>query len=122
MTIEEASQRYCIPIKILKEYEAMGLCDSVKKVMGDWQYDETDLERLSMIITLNDCGYTKQEIESYMKLMIQGKSTEQERMSMLNKRRFSMLDELHFKQRQLDYLDYLRHEIQKDERKCCKNE
>ena len=26
MTIEEASEKYCIPIKILKEYESMELC------------------------------------------------------------------------------------------------
>lgn len=29
MTIEEASQKYNIPIKILKEYEQWGLCDEV---------------------------------------------------------------------------------------------
>ncbi len=34
MTIEEASEKYCIPIKILKEYESMELCKTVKKVMG----------------------------------------------------------------------------------------
>ena len=51
MTIEEASKKYNIPIKILKEYESWGLFQEVKKVMGSWQYDETDLERLS----LNSC-------------------------------------------------------------------
>lgn len=36
MTIDDASKKYCIPIKILKEYENMGLCGSVKRVMGAW--------------------------------------------------------------------------------------
>ena len=36
MTIEEASERYLIPLDILKEYESWGLCDTVKKVMGAW--------------------------------------------------------------------------------------
>lgn len=34
MTINEASERYHIPVEVLKEYESWGLCDEVKKVMG----------------------------------------------------------------------------------------
>ena len=49
MTIEEASEKYCIPIKILKEYESMELCKTVKRVMGEWHYDDEDIKRLSMI-------------------------------------------------------------------------
>lgn len=30
MTIHEASERYSIPIPILREYESWGLCDTVK--------------------------------------------------------------------------------------------
>ena len=51
MTVQEASERYNIPIKILNEYESWGLCDAVRKVMGAWQYDEEDIQRLSMIMT-----------------------------------------------------------------------
>ena len=67
MTIQEASERYMIPIKILKEYESWGLCGAVKKVMGAWQYDDTDLERLSIIMTLHDIGFTTEEVASYVK-------------------------------------------------------
>lgn len=52
MTINEASEQYNIPISILREYESWGLCDTVKTVMGVWQYDDEDIERLSMIMTL----------------------------------------------------------------------
>lgn len=31
MTIHEASERYRIPIALLKEYESWGLCGAVKK-------------------------------------------------------------------------------------------
>ena len=34
MTIEEASEKYCIPIKILKEYESIELCKNEIRVMG----------------------------------------------------------------------------------------
>ena len=54
MTINEASEKYNIPIEILKEYESWGLCGEVQKIMGVWQYDDQDLERLSMIMTLHD--------------------------------------------------------------------
>ena len=71
MTIEEASKKYNIPIHILKEYESWGLCQEVKKVMGSWQHDETDLERLSLIMTLHDLDFTVEEIEKYMKLSLE---------------------------------------------------
>ncbi len=111
MTIHEASERYQIPIKILQEYESWGLCGEVKKVMGSWHYDESDMERLSIIMTLHDIGFTNDEIEEYMRLLLEGKSTEKERMKMLNEKRNGTLDEIHLKQKQLDRLDYLRFEL-----------
>ena len=113
MTIDEASERYQIPKEILREYESWGLCGEVKKVMGSWQYDERDLERLSMIMTLHDIGFRNDEIEAYMRLMLSDRDTEAERLRMLNRRRDFALDEIHWKQKQLDRLDYLRHIIQK---------
>lgn len=113
MTINEASEQYKIPIKILQEYESWGLCGEVKKVMGSWHYDESDIERLSTIMTLHDIGFNNNEIEKYMRLLLNGKSTEKERMKMLNDKRNGTLDEIHFKEKQIDRLDYLRFEIQK---------
>lgn len=114
MTIQEASEKYNIPIKILREYERWGLCGEVKKVMGSWHYDNSDIERLSTIMTLHDIGFTNGEIEKYMRMLLKGKSTEKERLKMLNDKRLGTLDEIHFKERQLDRLDYLRFEIQKE--------
>lgn len=111
MTIDEASERYNIPIRILQEYESWGLCGEVKKVMGSWQYDESDIERLSIIMTLHDIEFTNEEIEQYMRLLVEGDSTKAKRMKMLENKRNETLDEIHFKQRQLDRLDYLRFEM-----------
>lgn len=113
MTINEASERYNIPIEVLKEYESWGLCDEVRRVMGVWQYDDRDIQRLSMIMTLHDIGFDNNEVEAYMRLLLEGDSTEEERLDMLNKKRGETLDELHFKQKQLDRVDYLRYKIQK---------
>ena len=113
MTINEASERYNIPIEVLKEYESWGLCDEVRRVMGVWQYDDRDIQRLSMIMTLHDIGFDNNEVEAYMRLLLEGDSTEEERLDMLKKKRGVTLDELHFKQKQLDRVDYLRYKIQK---------
>ncbi len=113
MTINEASERYKIPIKILQEYENWGLCGEVKKVMGSWNYDESDIERLSIIMTLHDIGFSNEKKKKYMQLLLNGKSTEKERLKMLSEKRNGTLDEIHFKEKQLDRLDYLRFEIQK---------
>lgn len=117
MTIREASKKYNIPIQILREYESWGLCGEVKKVMGAWQYDDSDMERLSTIMTLHDIGFDNEEVEKYMRLLLEGRATEQERMEMLNNKRDGTLDEIHFKERQLDRLDYLRFEIQRNNQK-----
>ena len=111
MTIDEASTRYNIPLDILREYESWGLCGAVKKIMGAWQYDDQDIERLSMIMTLHDIGFLNDEVESYMRLLLEGESTEAQRLDMLNKRRSATLDEIHFREMQLDRMDYLRHKI-----------
>ena len=92
MTINEASEKYNIPIEVLKEYESWGLCDEVKKVMGVWQYDDQDLERLGMIMTLHDIGFSNEEVETYMRLFLDGKATESKRLRMLNNLRSNALD------------------------------
>ena len=111
MTIFEASEKYNIPVKILQEYESWGLCGEVKKIMGSWHYDDSDIQRLSTIMTLHDIGFTNTEIERYMRLLQQGESGEDERLKMLKAKRNRTLDEIHFKERQLDRLDYLRFEM-----------
>lgn len=111
MTLGEATERYGIPVRILQEYESWGRCDTGQKAIG--QYDESDLERLSTIMTLHDIGFTGDEVRQYMRLLLEGESTQPERMKMLNAKRQGTLDEIHVKERQLDRLDYLRFEMQK---------
>ena len=113
MTQQEASEHYNIPVSILQEYESWGLCDAVKKVMGVWQYDDEDLEWLSTILTLHDIGFTTEEAETYMRLLLEQPDSTKKRLRMMEEKRNETLDEIHFHERQLQRLDYLRHEIQK---------
>lgn len=84
--------------------------------MGSWQYDESDMERLGTVMTLHDIGFTGEEVEKYMRLLLKGRATEDERLKMLSEKRNGTLDEIHFKEKQLDRLDYLRFEIQRNNR------
>lgn len=111
MTLFEASEKYNIPPEILKEYESWGLCKAVKKVMGSWQYDDSDLENMSLIMTLHDIGFTPEETENYMRLKLQKGASDAKLLHILNKKRSEALDEIHFREKQLQRLDYLRHKI-----------
>ncbi len=82
--------------------------------MGEWQYDDQDLERLSLIMTLHNIGFSNEEIETYMKLELSQNPTETQRMKMLNEKRNKTLDEIHFREKQLESMDYLRYKIRKE--------
>ena len=77
--------------------------------MVSWQYDETDFERLSLIMMLYGLDFTVEEITKYMKLSL-GKN-EREWLKLLNKKRKGILDEVHLKEKQLSRIDYLRYEM-----------
>lgn len=113
MTIEEASKTYGIPMRVLKEYERWELCGEAKRSISAWRDDKTDIERLGLILTLYDAGFSGEEVERYMRLLVFDADSASERISMLQKKRDGILDEIHFKQKQLDRLDYLRFEIEK---------
>lgn len=112
MTIDETSENYNIPIEVLRLYESWKLCGETLKTVGAWLYDDEDLERLSMVMTLYDIGFEDMEVEAYMRLTQREKGAEEKRLRMLNRKRGDVLKEIHCKEKQLERLDYLRHEIQ----------
>lgn len=111
MTRQEASEKYGIPGNILDEYESWGLCPAVKGATGGWQYSRADLERLGLLLTLHEIGFGPGQAEAYMRLALEGDKTCAERLLMLNQQRQGTLEEIHAREKQLDKLDYLRHEI-----------
>ena len=86
MTQQEAIEHYNIPASILQEYESWGLCGAVKKVMGVWQYDDEDLEWLSTILTLHDIGFTTEEAETYMRLLLEQADSTKKRLRMMKEK------------------------------------
>ena len=110
MTMQEAGACYQIPQRLLQAYERWRLRGGSEK---DQPYSDTDLERLSTIMTLQDLGFTDRETEIYMRLLLEGEPSGAQRLRMLEEKRSAALDEIHFRERQLQRLDYLRHEIRK---------
>lgn len=112
MTREEVSLNYQIPIEILQQYEKWDLFDNRKKEMGKWQYDDQDLELLSLILTLHDIGFNKREIQQYM-LLYRKEETNTECIRILKQKRGEILNGIHVQEKRLEYLDYLRYKVQK---------
>lgn len=100
MTMQEVSRRYNIPLSVLRDYERWGRCGHEKQ----GEYDQTDLERLGLIMTLYDVGFTEGEVACYLS---EGTSVERQTQLLLQRREW-LLEELHLRQTQLDRLDYLR--------------
>ena len=98
MTIDEVSRCCGIPLKALQEY------------------DNTDPERLSVLITLHQIGFESAEIEAYMKLL-EKEDSDGQRLRILERKRRRLLDEIHFQEKQLSQLDYLRYSIRKKQSK-----
>ena len=105
MTIHEVSEGYGIPMEILREYEGWGL----KQSKGPGQYGHGDLEQLSLMMTLYDIGFTADEVKFYLGL-------ESMRLQILDQKRAAALDAIHCREKQLDRLDYLRHELRRKTR------
>ena len=53
-----------------------------------------------------------------MRLLLEQPDSDRQRLRMMEEKRKETLDEIHFRERQLQRLDYLRHEIQKEKGVC----
>jgi len=109
MTLDEASKCYQIPVEILQEYRRWNLCD--KGDTGVWQCEDADLEKLGLMTTLRCAGFTLDEIETYMRLLLAETASEVERLRMLEQKRSAALEDIHRREQQLDRLDYLRFSV-----------
>ena len=70
-------------------------------------------ERRIPIEVLREFGLTDEELENYVQLEEQGHSTCEQRIRMLTMARKKTLDEIHLKEKQIERMDYLRHEMRR---------
>lgn len=99
MTRDEAERCCGIPEHILREYEQL------RRPCGNDHYDEADIAAMSLLMTLHNIGFSAGEAQRYMRTDGQG-----QRMEMLERRREQVLTQIHHDERQLERIDWLRHQ------------
>ncbi|WP_301859421.1 MerR family transcriptional regulator [uncultured Megasphaera sp.] len=112
MTAEEAGERYQIPAELLSDYEQWRPAWDGEQRYGNRPYDDGDIARLSMMLTLRDVGFDRDGVRQYMELFLAARNTAPERLQLLRALREQVVDDIHVRQKQLDRLDYLRYQIQ----------
>ena len=123
MTITEASKTYKIPLALLRWYaaEQTGAERKNKKEIENgnainaaaFHFTEEDIEKLSLIMTLQDIGFDKKEIKTWLRLQQDDRNSGAACLMMLNKLRSETLDAIHLKEKTLDRIDFLRYELQR---------
>ncbi len=114
MTIEEVSKQCGIQAEELKQYEEKGFLRYKKRKNNVSDYQSADIQQIELIHFLLGIGMEDKVLVNFLKLPDRGEEHKQERMRILRKCRFQLLDEIHGKQQSLDRLDYLIHEIKKN--------
>lgn len=112
MTLIEASRRFHISMEKLKYYEKNGLLESSISSDGKKEYTETELRHVGEIYSLLKAGLDIDVLKKYLKMPDNEKSKE-ERVRILRKQRYKLLDEIHNKQQLLDELDYMIENLKK---------
>ena len=110
MTAVEIEKRG-IPKTVLTIYEEQVREKIYYEESGEKEYDDRELEKITMVMTLKKFGFGNQEIADYFCLEEKGQETKTERIRMLARHRQCILDEIHQKEKILGELDYLRHEL-----------
>lgn len=108
MTRQEIMERYHLSASVLAEYDRWDFCREPGAA-----YTSGDVERLSLLLTLLDVGFTAQEARAYVRSALQEPDCPRPRLRLLEEKRAALLDEIHLREQKLQRLDYLRYELQK---------
>ena len=111
MTLQEASSRFHIEMKVLRFYVENGLLIGRETDNGKMDYREADLQRAAQLRFLLTAGMEPDAVKQLVALMDAKTDTGAEQIRLLRKCRYRLLDEIHEKQQFLDQVDYLIREI-----------
>lgn len=115
MTLNEASKKYGMSIEKLTFYEENGLLKSQRSINGIPDYTESELRRVGVIHSLIQAGLDISTAKRYLFLQNDGAGHKEEKIRILRKQRYQLLDEIHSKQQSLNELDYMIERIRKEE-------
>ena len=114
MTRYEVSIRYNIPIEVLKEYESWMTGEGKGEAVKGHHYGPEDLEYLSLMVSLHDLGFAREEVLDYLRLLSLEEKGDAGRMKYLEKKRMDVLEEIHAREKKLFRLDCLQRRIQEN--------
>lgn len=113
MTLQEAAIRFQINIEKLDFYERNGLLECRQFINGVPDYTEEELRRVGLIHSLLKAGFDIDSLKKYFSLPAHDGADKKEKVRLLRKQRFQLLDEIHDKQQSLDELDYMIEKLRK---------
>ena len=68
MTLNDAAKKFDLPLETLKKYISFGLIKVNSDTDGTVQYNDSDFERLGLIDTLIQSGFSPEETKKYLTL------------------------------------------------------
>ena len=107
MTLYEASRRFHISMEKLKSYEENSLLEHQVLDDGTFDYTEAELKKVGLIHSLLRSGMDMQALKRYLRLLNEQAESREERIRILRKQRYKLLDDIHEKQQSLDEIDYM---------------
>ena len=110
MIFDEIIRYYNISDEAVQEYKNCGFC----RIKVENKCNDSDLEKLKLILLLQDSGFDVKEIEDYIKIQTIDEKGDIKKMKLLNEKRNQILEKIHIYEKQLGNLDYIRHEIRKN--------
>lgn len=112
MHLQEASERFNLDIKLLQAYAQNGLIQGVHGEDGTIDYPEAAFHRAAQFCLLGKAGMDQETMKRLAVLMGSDRKNEAEKIRLLRKCRYDLLEEIHSKQQLLDQLDYCIAEMQ----------
>ena len=98
MTITEVSEKYKIPLALLQRYAAEKTraegTDENRRQADSYRFTDSDIEQLSVRMTLQDIGFAEEEIAAYLRLRQGDEKSAEACLNMLNKLRSRTLRNL----------------------------
>lgn len=114
MTLDEASRQFHISIEKLKFCEENGFLECREFLDDVPDYTEDELRKVALIQSLLKAGFETNALKKYLVLRNENKEDRKEKIRLLRKQRFQLLDEIHDKQQSLDEIDYMIERIRKN--------
>ena len=107
VTKKELCEKYSVPPEMFDEYKSCGLCRS------DCDFADSDIECISLMMSLKDAGLDSEHAKECMKLMYSDGAKCGKCLEILKKQRSRTLDEIHALEKQLENTDCLIYKLKK---------